>query len=131
MNITPFYAALLGLFFFALSVRTLRIRRNLRIAVGDGGDRQMLRAMRVHANFAEYVPITLLLVFMLELAGAPGALLHALCASLLLGRLVHAHGVSRVKEDYRYRVVGMATTFIALVGAAIGLLVLYARALLG
>ncbi len=48
MHNTPFYAALLGLLFFALSVRTLRLRRKLRIDMGDGGNEQLLRAVRVH-----------------------------------------------------------------------------------
>lgn len=48
------YAAVLGLLFAALSVRTLLLRRRLRVALGDGGDERLLRAMRVHANFAEY-----------------------------------------------------------------------------
>lgn len=130
-TITPLYAALLGLLFVALSVRTLLLRRRLRIAVGDGGNKQMLRAMRVHANFAEYAPLGLLLLFMLELAGAPRALLHVLCLCLLAGRAVHAYGVSKVAEDYRYRVFGMAMTFTALVGAAAGLLVLHASRLAG
>jgi uncharacterized membrane protein YecN with MAPEG domain len=126
MNITALYAALLGLLFVALSVRALLMRRRFRIAVGDGGNNQMLRAMRVHANFAEYVPLSLLLLFMFELAGAPRALLHALCACLLLGRLAHAYGVSSVAENYRFRVFGMAMTFTALLGGAAGLLVLHA-----
>ena len=126
MYVTPLYAALLGLLFVALSVRALLMRRRLRIAVGDGGNKQMLRAMRVHANFAEYVPISLLLIFMFEVAGAPRALLHALCVCLVLGRLSHAFGVANVAEDYRYRVFGMTMTFTALLGGAGGLLVMYA-----
>lgn len=60
--IWPIYAALLGIVFLLLSIRTLRLRRRLRIAVGDGGSVLMLRAMRVHGNFAEYVPLALLLI---------------------------------------------------------------------
>lgn len=127
LHITPFYAALLGLLFLALSVRTLRLRRNLQIAIGDAGNQQMLRAMRVHSNFAEYAPFTLLLIFMLESVGAHYALVHALCICLLLGRLSHAYGVSNISENYRYRVFGMAMTFTALVGSAARLLFVYAQ----
>lgn len=130
-SITPLYAALLGLLFVALSVRTLLLRRRLRIAVGDGGNKQMLRAMRVHANFAEYTPISLLLIFMLKLAGAPRAWPHALCICLVVGRIVHAYGVSSVTEDYRYRVVGMAMTLASLLGAVGALLVRYVGDLAG
>ena len=108
--------------FVALSVRTLRLRRQLRIAVGDKGDEQMLRAMRVHANFAEYVPLSLLLVYMFEARSGTSVLIHALCICLIVGRLSHAYGLSRVDEDYRYRVFGMSMTFTALVVSALGIL---------
>jgi uncharacterized membrane protein YecN with MAPEG domain len=108
--------------FVAMSVRTLRLRRQLRIAVGDKGDQQMLRAMRVHANFAEYVPFSLLLIYMFETRSGTGALVHALCVCLIVGRFSHAYGLSRVEEDYRYRVFGMSMTFTALAVSAIGIL---------
>ncbi len=118
MLIVSAYASLLALLFVGLSVRTLRLRRSLRIAIGDAGNQRMLRAMRVHSNFAEYVPLALLLIFFVERAGAPVLLVHALCLCLLVGRLVHAIGVSQVDEDYRLRVFGMAMTFTTLVGSA-------------
>ena len=121
--ITPLYGALLALLFIALSVRTIAARRALRIAVGDAGNPEMLRRMRVHANFAEYVPLTLLLFYMLEMQGAPPWLLHGLCLCLLAGRLSHAYGVSQVRETFSFRVSGMAMTFAALGGSALVLLV--------
>ncbi|MDJ0652685.1 MAG: MAPEG family protein [Xanthomonadales bacterium] len=120
--IIPFYAACLALIFIALSVRTLSLRKSLGIAIGDRGDNAMLRAMRVHANFAEYTPLSLLLLFMLEQQSASPLLLHALGAALLVGRFVHAVGVSSPREDLRLRVTGMALTFTALGGAALALL---------
>ena len=120
--ITSLYGAVLALLFVGLSIRTIGLRRRHRVAVGDAGNEELLRAMRVHSNFAEYVPLTLLLIYMLEAPGTQPALIHALCLSLLIGRVAHAYGVSRVGEDYRFRVFGMAATFTALVGAAIFLL---------
>ena len=64
--ITPIYAALLGLIFVILSVKTIIIRRKNKIAVGDGNNLELQRAMRVHANFAEYTPITIILVGFVE-----------------------------------------------------------------
>ena len=122
MHIVFLYAALLALLFVVLSVRTLLLRRRLGIAIGDGGDPRMLRAMRAHANFAEYVPLSLLLLFFVEAAGASGVFVHALGASVLAGRLSHALGVSRVDERYAFRVAGMALTLTPIVVAA-GLLV--------
>lgn len=125
MHITPIYAALLALLFFFLSVRTLRLRKTLRIGVGDGGDKAMIRAMRVHANFAEYTPIALLLAFMLEMTGTYSWLVHVVCACLLVGRISHAYGVSQVNEDLRFRVAGMALTFLSLLGSALSLLLIH------
>ena len=68
MPAVSLYAALLAILYAGLSVRTLRLRRQLRIAIGDKGDERMLRAMRAHANFAEYVPLALLLIYLVEIA---------------------------------------------------------------
>lgn len=122
MPIVFFYAALLSLFFVFLSLRTLRMRRRLRIPLGDGGAEPMMRAVRVHSNFAEYVPLSLLLIYFVEQQGYAAWLVHALCLCLLAGRLAHAFGVSRTPEDYRLRVTGMALTFTALIVAALALL---------
>ena len=118
VTIVPVCAAALAILFVALSVRTLRLRRALGVPIGDGGDASMLRAIRVHANFAEYVPLSLLLLFFAEAGGAPAWLVHALCACLLLGRAAHALGVSQARENYRYRVLGMGLTFTVLLTAS-------------
>lgn len=127
MHILPIYASLLAIIFVALSVRTLRLRRSLKIAIGDGGDKRMLRAMRVHSNFAEYVPYALLMIYLAEVNGAPSILIHALGLSLLIGRLSHAFGVSRDHEQFQYRVAGMALTFTVLLLSSAFLLFSAAR----
>lgn len=111
MPVTPLYAALLGLMFVALSVRTIRLRRRFRVAIGDGKNALLQRAMRVNANFSEYVPLTLLLVWFVELHDGPRLHVHALGIALLCGRLLHAWGVSHEKENLRYRTAGMMLTF--------------------
>jgi hypothetical protein len=118
MNVTPVYASLLGLLFIALSLRTIRLRRRLRVALGDNDDAELRRAMRVHANFAEYVPLSLLLVFFVEMDGTPSAWVHTLCLALLCGRLLHAWGVSQIRENFRFRVSGMVLTFSTIIAAA-------------
>ena len=124
LHVTSAYATALAVVFIALSVRTLRLRRELRIGIGVADNERLLRATRAHGNFAEYVPLTLLLILLLDLQGAPHLLLHGLGASLSIGRVVHAYGVSHSPGNYRYRVTGMALTFIALGGAASALLAL-------
>lgn len=131
MPTVSLYAALLTLVFIALSVRTIRLRRRLRIAVGDADNIEMRRAMRVHANFAEYVPLSLLLIYFAEVSGAPVALVHVLGLCLLAGRLAHAYGVSQPDEDFRFRVFGMAMTFGTLGVCSAYLLARYAMKMAG
>ena len=122
MQIVPFYAGLLALLFVVLSVRVIRRRRGAKVAIGAGGDALLERAMRVHANFAEYVPLAVVLLALTELQRAPAWLLHALGLLLLVGRLAHAYGVSQEKENFRFRVSGMMATFATLVIAALYLI---------
>ena len=126
MPVTPFYAALFGIILFTLSIRTIRVRRRLRIAIGHADDAAMERAMRVHANFCEYVPIALLLMYLLEVMLGTSYWIHALGGALLLGRLLHAYGVSRPREDFRFRVTGMVLTFTVILSSAIRILLAYA-----
>ena len=123
MLFTPIYAAILGLGFVGLSFLTLRLRRQNKIALGDGGNPQLLRAIRVHSNFAEYVPIALILIYMTESIGAPIYLIHFLGISLLVGRLSHAWGVSQENEDFKFRVFGMIATFNAIIVSSLYILV--------
>ena len=131
MPVVSVYAALLTLLFIALSVRTIRLRRRLRIAIGDADHIEMRRAMRVHANFAEYVPLALLLIYLTEISGAPVLLVHALGISLLVGRVAHAYGVSQVDENFRFRVFGMVMTFGTLGVCSAYLLARYAMKMAG
>jgi len=127
MHITPLYASVLAILFVALSVRTLRMRHRLKIAVGDAGNQALLRAIRVHSNFAEYVPLSLLLISFVEMSGASALLVHFLGLCLLVGRAVHAYGVSQLNENYAFRVAGMAMTFTTLMGASGYLILSYAK----
>jgi uncharacterized protein len=116
--VVPAYASALALIFFVLSIRTLRVRRKAQVAVGDGGNIQLLRAMRAHANFAEYTPFALLLIAFMELEGLSLGLVHAHCLALLIGRCSHAFGVSQIKEDFRFRVVGMTLTLTTILSSS-------------
>jgi len=119
MAITAFYAALLGLFFVFLSFRVIGWRRLKSVELGHGEDSQLLRRMRVHANFAEYVPFALLLMAIAESMTAPRPLIHVAGLILIAGRLMHAYGLSQTPHILRLRVGGMILTFTALALSAI------------
>jgi hypothetical protein len=111
LTIVPVYAAMLSLLFIFLSARVIRARRQERVALGDGGNETLIRTMGVQSNFAEYVPLTILLMAFVELRGLPAWPIHLLGITLLVGRCLHAYGVSQPRENYNYRVAGMAMTF--------------------
>lgn len=119
MSITPVYAGLAALLFVFLSARVIGARRTARVGLGDGGNRLLLRRQRAHGNFAEYVPLAIVLMALAELQGTPAPVLHLIGGLLIVGRLVHAYGLSREPEPSLTRVLGMGLTFVALVTAAL------------
>lgn len=123
LNIVPLYAALLTFLYVGLSIRTVRKRKNLKIAIGDAQNPEMLRAIRVHSNFAEYAPLAIILFAFIEVNDGPNALLHALGSAFILGRISHIYGVSQTQEVFSYRIFGMMLTFSSLMIAALYLFI--------
>ncbi len=118
MLITLLYGGLLGVWFIVLSLRVIQ-GRGKGFSLGDGGDGGMLRLMRGHANFAEYVPLTLLLIGMLESQGAASWIIHALGASLLLGRLLHGYAFCFSEHFPAGRSGGAVLTLVSLLSASV------------
>ena len=118
MTVTPLYAGLLAIWFFVLSVRVILGRTGPgNPSLGDGGNPAMLRRIRGHANFAEYVPLVLVLMALLELSGSPKWQLHAIGSALLVGRLLHGYAFSFTQQHVLGRSAGIALTLVALLGA--------------
>jgi uncharacterized membrane protein YecN with MAPEG domain len=78
--------------------------------------------MRAHANFAEYVPLALLLMYMMERHTDSYGWVHILGILLLAARLCHAWGFGREPETFPLRVAGAALTFLVILAAALRLL---------
>ena len=122
MTITPLYAGILALLFFVLSIRVIKMR-GTGISLGDGGNPIMLRRIRGHANFAEYVPLILLMMGFLEVSHFPAYLLHGLGVVLVAGRLLHGIALSFTEKFFLGRFLGTVLTFTALNVSAIACLV--------
>lgn len=123
MTITPIYAGLLALLYFVLSYRIITMRGPGGPSLGDGGNPVLLRRIRAHGNFAEYVPMILLLIALLELGHAAPWLLHTLGITLVIARLLHGYALSFTASFTFGRFWGTALTFLLLV--ACGGLCLY------
>ncbi len=61
LQVVSYYAAVLAPFSVWLSFRVVGVRRSATQSLGAGGMPELERRMRVHANFAGYVPFALLL----------------------------------------------------------------------
>ena len=117
------YTGLLILMAIVLQVRVIRHRRSKKIGIGDGQDRDLTRAIRVHGNYVENVPFVLAGLVMLALIGAPAIVIHGVGFLMILGRIAHAIGLSQSAGSSLGRVGGMIMTFIALIITAVTLIV--------
>ncbi len=85
-------AGLLGLLAVALTANVGLMRGRKRINLGDGGDAQMQAAVRAHGNFMEFVPLTLLVIYMgSDFYGF--RTVASLSVVLLVARVLHAGGM--------------------------------------
>jgi uncharacterized protein len=121
--ITAIYAALAGLMLLVLAGLVVKARWRYKTGLGTGSEPGMERAVRVHANFVEYVPLTLLLLLLAEVNGVAAWALHAAGAVLLTSRLLHAWGLSQTSGRSFGRFYGTLGTWLTLLGLALALLV--------
>ena len=114
-------AGLLGLLAVVLTVNVSRVRGQKKINLGDGGDPEMLAAIRAHANLIEFVPLCLLLIYMASDFYGFWATA-ALSIVLLVARLLHAGGMLGVIPQGRF----LGTTGTILVLAVVAILLVIA-----
>jgi len=96
-----------------------RLRGKKNIPLGDGGDRELLLAMRRQSNFVEYVPLALILIGLLELNHVQPMALHALGAALVVARVSHALGMKIDTMQVPARFIGASLTALVVVVASI------------
>jgi uncharacterized membrane protein YecN with MAPEG domain len=93
--IAALYAALIGVLLLLLAARISGMRRTLKIGLGDGGDRGLQRAIRAHGNAVEWAVPAILLLLVADLTRAPALFLHLCGVAIVVGRVLHAFGLSR------------------------------------
>lgn len=119
MTITMLYAGLLALVLLGLALNVIKVRGATHINVGDGGNEKLIRAMRGQGNFIEYVPLCVLMLAALEMAGLSALCLHILGAALLLGRLMHGYAFAISDYSPIGRTGGIVLTFLVLFAEAL------------
>ncbi|WP_288584429.1 MAPEG family protein [uncultured Methylobacterium sp.] len=124
-SLTAGYGAVLALLFAGLSIWVMARRLSANVLHGDGGDAVLLHRARSQANFAEYVPLILIVVGLLEAHGGSRTLVHGLLAVLLVGRVLHPFGMTapaNSPRQYACRGGGILATFAVMIVAALALL---------
>lgn len=122
MRITGIYAALATLLVLILAARVSLGRRKARVGIGHGGDDELARRIRAHANALENLPLALLLLLLLDLDRVAPAWLHLFGVVLILGRILHAIGLSRSAGTSFGRFTGTALTWGVMLAMALLLL---------
>lgn len=122
LQVTGLFAALLTLLYIGLCLRVVYLRRTRRVGLGDGGHVDLTRAVRAHANFAENVPLALILLGLLEMARQPAMVLYGYGVLLLAARLLHVWGLAQSEGVSPGRFWGTLLSWLAMLLAS-GLLI--------
>ncbi|RUO28931.1 glutathione S-transferase [Aliidiomarina sedimenti] len=118
LPLTSLFAALLTLLYIVLAIRIIRLRWKERVGLGTGESLPLKAAVRVHGNFAEYVPLGLILLALMELNNASEGLMFALGGLLFVARIFHAIGLTKSIGVSIYRTIGVLGTFAMLIISA-------------
>lgn len=119
LQITSIIASVLAVIFVRLSFAVIKLRGKNRVSLGSGGFDDLECAIRAQGNFAEYVPIGLILIGCLEINGAPWWLVTIPGLTLIAGRLFHAVGINTPPPDFSKRILGMKFTLTTLKGLVV------------
>jgi uncharacterized membrane protein YecN with MAPEG domain len=122
LPVTTVTSGVLGILYIGLTAGVTAARIKTRITLGDGSDKPegapLYTAVRAHGNFAEYVPLGLVLLGAVELAGGSHWLCEIFAGMLVVGRVLHATGLRNSKPN-PFRFVGALLTWLMILGASI------------
>ncbi len=110
LPITAIYAALATVLVAVLMLRVIQLRRQLKIGIGDGGNKQLHCAIRAHGNSIETIPMFLVLMAILEANGGKPMFLYVCGTLFLVARVLHAIGLSGYGGASMGRVSGTVVT---------------------
>lgn len=115
---TMFVAALLVLMKLVLGVRVSMYRASHNILWGDNGDDQMTRRIRAHANHSEWVPATIIILALIEMAGVAPIIIGVLGIAVIIARALHALGLMGNAESFN-RATGIVINWVVLALASV------------
>lgn len=108
--ITALYAALLVAVLVCLTTRIGLLRAKTGISILDGGNKHLAVEMRRHGNFAEHVPLLIVLMAIVELNGGSSVFLHVVGIVLVISRVAHPVGLHHDRVQAPLRLIGAVGT---------------------
>lgn len=118
--ITPLYAGFFGILLVILSWRVVKLRRKYEgNKMRDTGHNELTAAVRAQGNILEYMPVSLLLMWMLETMQFSGWIVHMLGLLLTTARLMHLHGLNEPSGSGLTRKLGTRLTWLQIVIASL------------
>jgi uncharacterized membrane protein YecN with MAPEG domain len=120
--ITSLYAAIAAILLVVLATNVIVQRGRQKVLIGDGGNPILLRAMRVHGNATEYLPIALVVMLCYELEHGAPLILHFSGLLLIVGRLIHAYGLLSTDQASPGRAIGIIATILSILVPSVALL---------
>ncbi len=127
LTITGLYASILALLLISLAINIIKLRFKFQIGLGDGGEKPLIKAIRIHGNFTEYMPLALILLAIYEINGGDELYLHILGITLVAGRVFHMMGLTQSMGTSLPRQIGMLSTFAVLFTLAVVNMVTFFR----
>ena len=107
--------------FVALSANTALTRRKSGLAVGEGDNETLLRAVRAHGNFVEYTPMFLISLFLIDHVSKNCEYILVIGSGVVVGRISHA--TSMFLKKGILRITGMCLTFTPLLSNFVYLII--------
>ena len=123
MNISILFTIIFIIFYLILTIITIKARKSTKVAYGDEGNKELIKAVRAHGNFFEFTVFFIISSFLLEILDANQIYVLFINIIFLLGRISHAY--SMLKEKIIFRMIGMMATLISYAVNCIYLLYLY------
>lgn len=111
LRYSPLFTGLLFLFTTALAMNTSRLRQQLGIFAGDGGNEKLRRASRAHGLSVEHGVVSAVLLILLEWQRTPAWAILTLGIVVLLARAAHALG--GIAKEGQVAIAGVAATYLA------------------
>ena len=113
-------AFVIGYIYFSFNI--IKLRRKLKVGLGDGGKKELQYAIRAQGNYFEYGVVFILLLLIAQIVGTHQTMLIISLVFFVIGRVLHAAAFLNQEQNYS-RERGMQFTFIGILMIALALLI--------